>query len=87
MKAMLRALGLVAVLACAVLSTASADVVGTCKTDCLSISPFSYTHVTWSATQSDCCSGAVNPCPPGATAHPFSWAAPHGAQQVCRPPA
>jgi hypothetical protein len=87
LKTLLRTLGLSTILACAALSTVGADVVGTCKTTCFRLSPAQITTVTWSATQADCCGGTVNPCPAGLTPRPFSWAPPHGTQQVCRPPA
>lgn len=88
MKNMLRASGLVTVLALTALSTANAQTSGTCRTRCVGSNPFSFTIVAWSTSQSICCSGLHNPCPSGTTpVTPSTWAPYGGAQEFCGPEA
>lgn len=74
MRNLFRILVLAAVLALPNLATAAIgpDPLGTCRTFCLTSGSLP-TAVTWSASQSDCCSSTGAPCPPGTTPRPASW--------------
>lgn len=83
MKNMLRASGLVTVLALTALSTASAQVSGTCRTRC-NTGSVPFTSVYRTTTQSECCSVTYNPCPPGSTLVYSTWTPYYGGvAQVC----
>lgn len=84
MKNVLRASGVVAAFALTALSTANAQLPGTCRTRCSTGAP-PFTTVTWSASESACCSGTRNPCPAGSTPVFSTWAPYGGLQQICGP--
>lgn len=84
MKNILRASGMVAALALTAISTAQAQFPGTCRTTCSSSSG-SFTSVTWSTTQSRCCSFTPNPCPPGSIPLISSWTPLGGLPRLCGP--
>lgn len=52
-------------------SSEGAGSLGTCKVACVGSGIFQ--NVTFQATQSDCCSGTVNNCPPGTSPRGTSW--------------
>jgi hypothetical protein len=56
---------------------------GTCRTFCENLSGF--TLVNWSTTFTQCCSGTVNPCPPGTTPGTSSFLPTSGAARLCPP--
>ncbi len=55
---------------------------GTCRTVCV-IAGGGITVVPWSATESQCCSGAVNPCPAGSTPSTSSFTPNGGFARIC----
>jgi hypothetical protein len=68
MKTLLRTSGLAAVLVFTVLTAGSAAQYAACRTSCANFSAHTFTQVTTYPTESQCCSGTYNPCPPGSTA-------------------
>lgn len=56
---------------------------GTCRTFCQNLSGFIL--VSWSTTFTQCCSGTVNPCPPGMNPGSASFLPNGGAAEHCPP--
>jgi hypothetical protein len=84
MKTLLRTSGLVAALALASFATARAfPQNGICRTFCFNPTTHTLTQVSWQTTQSLCCSGTVNPCPPGSNPSASSFTPNGGAAMLC----
>ncbi|MBW8873967.1 MAG: hypothetical protein JF614_03315 [Acidobacteria bacterium] len=87
MKTLLRTSGLVALLSLTALATARGARIsssfGTCRTTC--VGSGSFTTASWQTTESQCCSGTVNPCPPGMTPGASSFTPAGGFARFCRP--
>ncbi|HEX4964617.1 MAG TPA: hypothetical protein VF173_27640 [Thermoanaerobaculia bacterium] len=83
----LRILGLVSALALTAFTTAGvAFPTGTCKTTCYNSTNQMVTHVLWSSTKAQCCTGMVNNCPPGYDPILYSYTSGGGFFDVCDPP-
>ena len=84
MKNLLRTSGLVAALALASFATAHGiQQNGTCTTYCYNSTTHTLSQVNWQTTESQCCSGTVNPCPPGSTPRSASFLPNGGAARLC----
>ena len=75
MRNLIRTFALAVVLTLPTLSavTAGPSPLGTCRTFCFVPGSFPPTAVTWSTSQSNCCSSTGAPCPPGTNPRPISW--------------
>lgn len=86
MKILLRISGLALLLSLTALATAQnarAAAFGTCRTFCTGSG--SFTTVSWQTTESQCCSGTVNPCPAGMTPGGASFTPAGGFARFCGP--
>jgi hypothetical protein len=86
MKTLLRISGLVVLLSLTALTTvhsAPVSAFGTCRTFCTGSG--SFTTVNWQTTESQCCSGTVNPCPAGMTPGSSSFTPNGGFARFCGP--
>lgn len=81
MRNLLRIAGLTTIVTAAALSGALAAVAtGSCRTTCFSSTPPFGTQVTWSTSYAGCCSGTINPCPPGTVPGPAYYTPPVGGE-------
>ena len=89
MKALLRTTALTAALALSAFAmTGHASITnpnGTCRTLCFDPVNHTITQVNWSTTESVCCSGTVNPCPPGTNPTTSSFLPNGGFAKLCGP--
>jgi hypothetical protein len=85
MKTLLRTSGLVAALALASFATARGAFPqnGTCTTFCYNPTTHTLSQVNWQTTESQCCSGTFNPCPPGTTPRGASFLPNGGFARLC----
>jgi hypothetical protein len=84
MKTLLRTSGLVAALALASFATAHGiQQNGICTTFCYNAATHTLSQVSWQTTQSQCCSGTFNPCPPGTTPGGASFQPNGGFARLC----
>ncbi|HEX3553506.1 MAG TPA: hypothetical protein VIA62_09785 [Thermoanaerobaculia bacterium] len=87
MKTLLRTSGLVAALALASFASARGAFPqnGTCRTTCFNFTAHTITTVSWQTTESQCCSGTINPCPAGTTSTTSSFTPNGGVAKLCGP--
>ncbi len=86
MKTLLRTTSLAAALALSVLAVTGHAVInpyGTCRTFCYDPSTQTISQVSWYTTESICCSGTVNPCPPGTNPGGSSFLPNGGFARLC----
>jgi hypothetical protein len=80
MKALMRVLGLAAVLVVTALSSGNTSTLGLCKTRCAP----GFILVQWQAgSYHECCQGSVDVCPPGTTAVGANYTPPNGPAVKC----
>jgi hypothetical protein len=85
MKTLFRTSALAAALALSVFAMTGHAIVtyGTCRTFCSNPTTHTLTQVSWYTTQSQCCNGSVNPCPPGTTPGGASFQPTSGFAVLC----
>ncbi len=85
MKTLLRTTALAATLALSVFAMTGHAIVsyGTCSTFCYDPSTHTLTQVSWYTTESICCNGTVNPCPPGTNPGGSSFQPNGGFARLC----
>lgn len=87
MKTPLRTFALAAALALSALAMTGHAILpppnGTCRTICYNPSTQTISQVSWSTTESVCCSGTVNPCPAGSVPRTSSFQPNGGFARLC----
>lgn len=86
MTILLRTVALAAALTLAALTTGHATTIptGTCEIFCANFDTGSYSTQYWESTERECCSGTLNPCPPGTMPTSYAFLPYGGFAELCQ---